>query len=89
MTGFHYACMHGHVKIFELLIKKSVECNIDLNAKDSAGRTGFHHACICGHVKIVDLVIKKSVECDINLNVKEDVGGKTGYKWSSQKIDTR
>ena len=26
-----------------LLIKKSVECNIDLNAKDDVGMTGFHY----------------------------------------------
>ena len=32
VTGFHYACLRGQVKIVELLITNSVEFNIDLNA---------------------------------------------------------
>ena len=41
----HYACGSGQVRIVELLIENSVECNINLNAKDDVGKAGFHYAC--------------------------------------------
>ena len=78
-TGFQYACKSGHVELVELLIKKSVEFNIDLITKDdSYGNTGFHYACMSGKVKLVELLIKNSVELNLNLNAKNGKG-ETGY----------
>ena len=39
-----------------MLIKKSVEFKIDLNAKDQSGNTGFHVAIKNGHMKIVEML---------------------------------
>ena len=49
------ACENGHSKIAEMLIQKSAELNIDLNAKDRMfDRTAFHLACENGHSKLSD-----------------------------------
>ena len=58
-TGFQYACKSGHDELVELMIKKSVELNIDLIAKDRHGKNGYHYACESGHVKIVELLMNK------------------------------
>ena len=82
-TGFQYACKSGHDELVELMIRKSVELNIDLNAKDRHGKNGYHYACESGHVKIVELLIKNSVECNINLNAKDrGDSGRTGFHFA-------
>jgi ankyrin len=85
-TGYHLACQRSQVEIVELMIKNSVECNIDLNAKNEYdGKTGFHYACVKGRkVKLVELLIKNSVECNIDLNAK-DFSGKTGFHYACVK----
>ena len=55
----------GYIEIIEILIEKSCELKIDLNAKDYHNqRTAFHLACKNGHMKIVGKFLKKSF--DIN-----------------------
>ena len=76
LTGFHNACKRGHIKIVELLIKNSVECKINLNAKNGDGMTGFHYAFESGRIELVKVLIKNTVEFNIDLNVK-DRDGKT------------
>ena len=61
-----------------MLLKKSVELNIDLNAKDTADRTALHWACINGHFKIVEIILKKSTELNIDLNTA-NVFGQTAF----------
>ena len=58
--AFHYAC----VKIVELLIKKSVEYNIDLNAKNHNGFSGY--ALSSGQVK--KMILDNSAQFNIDLN---------------------
>ena len=42
-TSFHVACSNGSTDIVELIIKKSIDLNIDLNAKYRTwGWTGFY-----------------------------------------------
>ena len=42
-TSFHVACSNGSTDIVELIIKKSIDLNIDLNAKYKTwGWTGFY-----------------------------------------------
>ena len=44
-TSFHVACSNGSTDIVELIIKKSIDLNIDLNAKYKTwGWTGFYFA---------------------------------------------
>ena len=44
-TSFHVACSNGSTDIVELIIKKSIDLNIDLNAKYRTwGWTGFYFA---------------------------------------------
>ena len=56
--NFHLACENGHSKIAEMLIQKSAELNIDLNAKYRLfDRTAFHLACQNGHfIKLKDFL---------------------------------
>ena len=44
-TGFHYAFESGRIELVKVLIKNSVEFNIDLEVTDRDGTTGFHYAC--------------------------------------------
>ena len=43
--AFQLACKKGHSKIAKVLIQKSAELNIDLNAKNWNAWTAFHNAC--------------------------------------------
>ena len=64
-TGFHIACQSGDVELVELIIKKSVDFNIDLNVKDCHGKTGFQHACSSDQVK--KLIVDNSDQFNIDL----------------------
>ena len=45
-TAFQLVCDKGHSNIADMLIEKSTEFNIDLNAKDDlGGSTAYHLAC--------------------------------------------
>jgi len=74
LTGFHYACKRGDVKIVELMIKKSVECNINLNAiddwqrcnKKKAGKTGYNYSN--GNGQVTRLIRDNSAQFNIDLN---------------------
>ena len=76
-TAFHLSCMNGHSKIVEMLIQKSDELNIDLNAVDytrSEGRTAFQWVCAVGNSEIVKILMENSIEFSIHLNAKDKVG---------------
>ena len=59
-NSFHFACINGHAKIAEIIMKNSVKFNIKLNAKDDDGWTAFHLACANGWTSIVDMMISNS-----------------------------
>ena len=89
-TAFHLACNNSNSKIVEMLIKKSTEFNIDLNAKDVFGETAFHHACRNGHSLIVETLIQNSTEFNIDLNAITKQDGYTPFHiaclWGGKKI---
>ena len=69
ITAFQSACMNGHKKMVEMLIEKSFEFGIDLNAKTKAyGTTAFHLACKFGYKDTVNILMEKSSTYDINLH---------------------
>ena len=70
--------MECRSKIADILIQKSVELSIDLNAKDSLNDTAFHLACMDANSKIAEILIQKSDEFDIELNAK-DADGLTAF----------
>ena len=41
----HLSIVLGHYKTIELILQKSADCNIDLNAADLNGDTPFQLAC--------------------------------------------
>ena len=83
-SAFHWACAKDHSKIAEILIQKSVEFNIDLNAfKSTSGSTAFHLACMFHKKSIVEMMLD-NVE-SINFTVKCDIGI-TGFEYSSTSI---
>lgn len=55
-----------------MFIQKSIEFNIDLNAKDMNGQTAFQLACLYGHLDTVEILIKNSRQFNIDLNIKDN-----------------
>ena len=53
-----------------MILQKSKEFNIDLNAKTTNGMTALHYAVKNGDTKLVEMIIQKSTECNIDLNAK-------------------
>ena len=59
-TSFHWACIHGFLKLAEMLLKNSAVLEIELDAKDIYGRTAFHYACRNGYLEIAKILMKRS-----------------------------
>ena len=82
-TPFRNACRYGHVKLAEMLMKKSIELDIDLNGKifDPAydGWTAFHLACFFGKTDIVKIMIDNSESLKLDLTAK-DKNKQTGFQ---------
>jgi ankyrin len=88
-TPLHEACLHGHMEIVEVLLKKIAEKNQDVtkvNIKNNAGLTPFHIACREDHHKIVKLLLDKYPkllkECD------NDKATPLHYACRNDNIDT-
>ena len=62
-----------------MMMKYSVDLNIDLNAKTNNGDTAFHHACRNGHSLIVETLIQNSTKFNIDLNAITKQDGYTPY----------
>ena len=62
-----------------MIMKKSTELKMDLNAKDNFGRTAFHYACNFGKTIIIERMISNSKSLKLDLNAK-DTDGKTAFK---------
>ena len=61
-----------------MLINRSSDLKIDLNAKDNImGRTGFHYACVFNYPNIVQKLIQKSTMFNIDLNAKGNENDET------------
>ena len=74
ITAFQSACINGHKKMAEMLIEKSYEFGIDLNAKTKAyGTTAFHLACKFGHMDTAKILMEKSSTYNNNLNAKDKI----------------
>ena len=58
-----------------MLIEKSIEFNIDLNAKDKEGKTVFLDTCKHSYSIIAEMLIRKSNEFNIDLNGLTNFGG--------------
>ena len=73
--------------VVELLIEKSSELNIDLNAVTNCGNTAFHLACSdCSRENIVKLIMKNAEAFNIDLTAKNK-DGKTGLQlWKGNDI---
>ena len=61
-----------------MLMQKSVDFNIELNAKDGLGLTAFHTACCLGNTRIVEMMIDKAERFKIELTAKTK-RGETGF----------
>ena len=62
-----------------MLLQKSAEKNIDLNARGDLGQTAFHCACEFGHRNIVEMMVDNAEAFQIDLTTK-DYGGRTGFR---------
>ncbi|MBP7190674.1 MAG: ankyrin repeat domain-containing protein, partial [Rickettsiaceae bacterium] len=63
LTPLYDACLNGHTKTAEFLIK---ECGVNPNFSDNAGRTLLHIACLNGHTKTAEFLITM-YEANVNL----------------------
>ena len=66
-TPFHLACHYGNAKIANMILEKSEDMNIQLNAKGVNDWTAFHLASKNGQTKIVEMLLKKAVEFNIEV----------------------
>ena len=82
--AFQSSCKNGHTKIAKFLMKKSIEFNIELNAKDEYGRTAFHLASSYGNTKIVKILIEHSKIFGLDLTLKDN-DGRTGFQLAKRK----
>ena len=89
-TAFYHACTsivqsylcgtNGRPKTVELIILSSKEFGIDLNARDSNGKTPFNECCKMGRKEIVQLMLKYSKDFSIDLNASGNDGMSAFYK---------
>jgi cytohesin len=70
-TPLHWAALHGHKEIAELLITNGV----DVNATTAWGSTPLHKAAQDGHKEIVELLIAKGA--DVNAKAGDNDTGDT------------
>ena len=60
-TAFHYCASFGSTQLARMIIQKSVQFGIDLNAKNKVGRTAFTVACEAARtLELTELMIEKS-----------------------------
>jgi len=75
-SAFSLACQYNTVEVITLIIEKSSEFQIDLNAKNVYGETAFFRACnrnMEGNsdmISVVQLLLEKSGPFNIDLNSK-------------------
>ena len=62
------------MKIVKLMLQKSTEFNINLNAKDNFNQTPFHLACKNNQLEVVKFFIQRSAEWNIDLNAVDNNG---------------
>ena len=62
-----------------MLVLKSTEINIDLNAKDEEGMTAFHLACMWGNERIVGMMIDNAKSFKLDF-ITIDNNGRTGFQ---------
>ena len=67
-----------------MLIQKSTEFNIDLNARDEDGKTAFHFACRYGRKDVVEMMVYNTDFFKIDLKAK-DKHGKTGFQYAKEQ----
>ena len=88
MTAFHVACVNGDTKIVQMLMKKSIEHSIDLNARDVNGNTAFHMACFFGKSNIIKIIEESANFYKIDLSAKNN-NGNTGFQVAKYNADAR
>ena len=72
------------MKVVEIIIQKSVEFSIDLNAKSKDGCTGFHLVCAWGWKEIVKIMIKNATSSNLDLTARNN-HGQTGFQLAKIK----
>ena len=80
-TYLHQAARQNNYDVTILLINKS---DIDINAKNDAGKTAFHYVCEYSSVSLIRLYLSYHEEQHIILN-EEDYGGNTPVKILSSR----
>ena len=70
-----------------MIIQKSPEFNIELNAKDEDGQTAFHVASSYGNTKSLDIMIENSKIFGLDITLKDN-NGRTRFQLAKQKQQT-
>lgn len=76
LTGFHLACMKGHLEVVQVLLNNGM----DITIKDKGHCNGFHLACEEGHLEVIKLLLNKGIELNL-----EDKNGFTGLHFACGK----
>ena len=67
-------CKSAHSKMVNILIKKSSNLKIDINAKDYSGWTAFHNACSFRGIEVVEMMIENTESSKLDLRLKMNEG---------------
>ena len=85
--AFRAACINGHLKMVQMLLKEPNRFHINVNSKEgSKRRTAFHWSCENGHTQIAELIIKKSFDFDIDLNAKDWIARSKLSMWPVKMV---
>ena len=75
------ACEWGHLAVAEIIIEKSLELKIDLNARHKRGKTAFPMACKRGWTNIANMLMYGNFRGLDKIAICNDSLGKNGtYK---------
>ena len=73
-TVFHLACINGHSKIVQLILK-NIDMEINVNAKENCARKpDFYLSCQSGNLAVFKVSMKKASPLSIDINAKTNYG---------------
>ena len=77
------ACEWGHLAVAEIIMMKSLELKIDLNARHKRGKTAFPMACKRGWTNIVNMLIQNEEIFKLDITWRDE-NGNTGMQFAEK-----
>ena len=88
-TAFHFACLYDcNLDLVKMFLQNFAGMRINLNSKDSQGRTAYHNACISNSKKISKIIQNHAYgyHGSVDLAAKDNYS-KTGWDYWMENFD--